>query len=111
PALALAWALHPLQVSSVLYIVQRMQTLATFFIAIALWAYVRARMAQIEGRPGRTRLLLTGLAWAGGLGSKEDAVLLPAYLLALELTVFRFQAADLSLSRRLRNGYLLAAVA
>src|SRR5690606_197154 len=31
-ALALAWAVHPLQVSSVLYIVQRMQTLTTLFI-------------------------------------------------------------------------------
>ena len=31
-AIALIWAIHPLQVSSVLYIVQRMQTMATLFI-------------------------------------------------------------------------------
>ena len=44
PALALAWALHPLQVSSVLYVVQRMQTMATLFLVLALLAYLTARL-------------------------------------------------------------------
>src|SRR3546814_3430063 len=35
PALALAWAIHPLQVSTVLYVVQRMQTLSTLFLVLA----------------------------------------------------------------------------
>jgi len=107
-AMALAWAVHPLQVSSVLYVVQRMQTLATLFLVLALWAYIRARRSQIEGRPGRTGWILTGLLWVIALGCKEDAMLLPAYLLALELTVLRFGAADPALARRLRRGYGLA---
>lgn len=109
-ALALAWAMHPLQVSSVLYVVQRMQTLATLFIVLALWAYLQARRAQVQGRPGRTGWMLAGLLWAAALGCKEDAVLLPAYLLALELTVLRFRAADPRLARRLQRGYLIATV-
>jgi len=109
--LALAWALHPLQVSSVLYVVQRMQTLATLFVLLALWAYLRARLAQIEGRPGRTGWMLTALLWAVALACKEDAILLPAYLLTLELTVLRFDAADAGLARRLRRGYALAVLA
>lgn len=109
-AMALAWAVHPLQVSSVLYVVQRMQTLATLFIVLALWAYLKARLAQIAGRPGRTGLLLSGMLWAVALGCKEDAVLFPAYTLALELTVLRFAASDSALARRLQRGYLFATV-
>ena len=107
-AATLAWALHPLQVSSVLYVVQRMQTLATLFIVLALWVYLKARQAQIEGRSGRTGLMLAGLLWVVAFGCKEDAVLLPAYTLALELTVLRFRAADPGLARKLRRGYLVA---
>lgn len=110
-AMAFVWATHPLQVSSVLYVVQRMQTLATLFIVLALWSYLTARRAQLEGRSGRTGWLLTGLLWATALACKEDAVLLPAYTLALELTVLRFGAGDAALAHRIKRGYLLATVA
>src|SRR3546814_15345469 len=50
PVLALAWAAHPLQVSSVLYAVQRFQTLGTLFLVRALWAYLNARPASSEER-------------------------------------------------------------
>lgn len=110
PLFALAWAVHPLQVSSVLYVVQRLQTMGTLFLVIALLAYLQARRAQIEGRSGRSGLLLCLLAWALALGCKEDSVLLPAYTLALELTVLRFAAADTRVAIGLRRGYLLAAL-
>ncbi len=110
-AMALAWGLHPQQVSSVLYVVQRMQTLATLFVLLALWTYLRARLAQIKGRPGRTGWMLTGLLWALALACKEDALLLPAYMLALELTLLRFDAADASLAKTLRRSYMLAVLA
>jgi hypothetical protein len=109
-ALSLAWAIHPLQVSAVLYVVQRMQTLSTLFLVLALWAYLKARLAQMEGHPGRTGWMLTVLLWTLAIGCKEDAVQLPAYTLALELTVLRFQAADPNLARRLRLGYLAGAL-
>lgn len=110
-ALALAWAAHPLQVSSVLYAVQRLQTMGTLFLILALWAYLQARRAQIEGRSGRTGILLTLLLWVLAMGCKEDSALLPAYTLALELTVLRFTAADARLATLLRRGYLLATLA
>lgn len=110
-ALALAWALHPLQVSSVLYAVQRLQTMGTLFLVIALVAYLHARRAQIRGRPGKRGILATVLAWALALGCKEDSVLLPVYTLALELTVLRFAAADPRQSTLLRRGYLVATIA
>lgn len=108
PALALTWALHPLQVSAVLYIVQRMQTMATLFVVLSLWAYIRARLAQIAGESGRKGLLLAGLAWVGALGCKEDAILVPAYLLILEVTLFRFHAASASVARTIRSGFIVA---
>lgn len=104
--LTAAWAMHPLQVSSVLYVVQRMQTMCTLFVVLALWTYLKARQAQIADRPSRRAWLLTVLFWMMALACKEDAVLLPAYTLALEVTVLRFRAADPGLSHRLRKSYL-----
>ncbi len=104
-ALALLWAIHPLQVSSVLYVVQRMQTLSTLFLVLALMAYLKARRAQIQNEPSRQDWLLTLLCWGLAFLSKEDAVLLPAYTLALELTVLRFRAASHTTARALRNAY------
>ncbi len=103
---ALAWAIHPLQVSSVLYVVQRMQTLSTLFLVLALWAYLGMRQAQIAGARSRLQGVLTVLFWALGFAGKEDAVLLPLYTLALELTVLRFQAARPKLATLWRRGYL-----
>jgi hypothetical protein len=111
PALALAWAAHPLQVSAVLYTVQRIQTMGTLFLVLALLAYLQARRAQINGRPGRLGLLASLLLWAVAMGCKEDSALLPAYALALELTVLRFAAADTEVTRRLKRLYLMATLA
>lgn len=110
-ALALAWAVHPLQVSSVLYVVQRMQTMATLFLVLALLSYLKARQAQIAGNSGRTAWMLTGLLWVLAIACKEDAALLPMYMLALELTVLRFRAHTSELSRKLKRGYMLLTIA
>lgn len=110
-ALALLWAVHPLQVSSVLYVVQRMQTLATMFLVLAMWAYLGLRHAQIDGRTGWPQGILVGVFGLLAIASKEDAVLLPAYLLILELTVLRFQAADATRARGLRNTWVAVACA
>ncbi len=108
---ALAWAVHPLQVSSVLYVVQRMQTLATLFLVLAMWCYLRGRLAQVQGESGRRSFLVSFMLWLLALGCKEDAVLLPVYCLLMELTVMQFRSASPVFSRRLRNCYLMAAAA
>lgn len=104
-AIALVWAVHPLQVSSVLYVVQRMQTLATLFLLLAMWSYMRGRQAQMQGLPARRHWYVAGIAWVLALASKEDAALFPAYALLLELTLLKFAAADAEVARRLRKGY------
>jgi len=82
-----------------------MQTLVTLFMLLALWAYLTMRKAQMEGGRSRKYGLLVALFWALGLACKEDAVLFPAYALAVELTVLRFTAKSPRLARGLRNGY------
>lgn len=103
----LLWAIHPLQVSSALYAVQRMQTLTTLFIVLALLTYIQARVAQIEARPSRPAWLMTMLWWLLAVASKEDSVLLPAYALLIELTVLRFRTASAAHARYLRGAYAL----
>lgn len=86
------WALHPLHVSTVLYVVQRMTELAALFSAIGVLLYVRGREMLIAGKP-RYGIMLVALG-AIGCGmlaalSKENGVLLPVLLLIVEMLFFR----------------------
>lgn len=105
--LTLLWALHPLQVSSVLYIVQRMQTMATLFIVLALWSYLLMRKNQMDGGRGRVQGIGVIIFWLLALTCKEDTVLLPVYTLLLELTVLRFKAGQEVVTRGLKQSYAL----
>lgn len=104
-AIAGFWAIHPLQVSTVLYVVQRMETLVTLFMLLGLMAYLRGRTSQMQGRTGWPWLVLAAAYGALGLGAKESAVLLPLYTLALELTLLRFDAATPRSTRLLKWVY------
>ncbi len=86
------WLVHPLNLTSVLYIVQRMTSLSTLFMVFGLCLYVFGRQRMLTGKPGLP-LILTGLVVCGGLAilSKETGALLPLYMLVLELTLFRFR--------------------
>src|SRR5690554_3792536 len=109
--LALVWAIHPIQVSSVMYVVQRMQTMETLFLVLSLWAYLGMRQMQMAGAGrGRGYGLLVLLFWLLALGCKEDAPALFLFLLALELTVLRFKAADEKVEKGLRQSFLLLTV-
>jgi len=90
---ALAWLVHPFNLTSVLYIVQRMNGLAALFMIWGAVCYARGRLNQLESRPGWT-WILGGLLGLGGLAvlSKENGILLPVYLLVVEFVFFRFQA-------------------
>lgn len=87
-ALAALWALHPLHVSTVLYVVQRMTMLAAMAQLAALWLYLEARLA---GDPARARRLLyvaVPLVLLAGVLGKETAVLALPLLLLLEFSWF-----------------------
>ena len=109
--ISLAWAAHPLQVSTVMYIVQRMETLSLTFVLLALLAYLRGRSAQIAGRRGWPWLATCVPLVMLGMLSKETAALFPAYCLALELTVLGFAAKSAGTARRWKWAYGAGALA
>ncbi|MFA7540729.1 MAG: hypothetical protein WCZ02_01375 [Lysobacterales bacterium] len=110
-AVSLVWAVHPLQVSTVLYVVQRMEMLAVTFIVLALIAYLLGRQRQIEGRTAWPWLFSCVPLTILGLGGKETALLLPAFALALELTVLRFEARSPAVARNWKWFYALSVIA
>ncbi|MDX1488340.1 MAG: tetratricopeptide repeat protein, partial [Acidiferrobacterales bacterium] len=86
----LLWLIHPIQLTSVLYVVQRMAELSALFTLLGLVLYMLGRLRLVAGRPGGTGLIAAGLIGCGLLGmlSKENAVLLPIFMLVIELTLF-----------------------
>jgi len=86
------WLVHPLNLTSVLYIVQRMTSLASLFMVCGLCLYVAGRHRMRQNRRGLP-LILTSLLAFGGLAifSKENGALLPLYMLIVEMTLFRFK--------------------
>ena len=86
------WALHPLHVSTVLYVVQRMTELAALFSVIGVLLYVHGREMLIAGKPrGGIMLVALGAIGCGMLAalSKENGALLPVLLLIVEVLFFR----------------------
>jgi tetratricopeptide (TPR) repeat protein len=92
-AAACVWLIHPIHVATVLFVVQRMTILCTFFMVAGLIAWLKG--AQLaERRPVAGSLLM--LAGLGGFGllailSKETAALLPGYAAVLACTVAPMQ--------------------
>jgi hypothetical protein len=84
------WLLTPLQVSSVLYLVQRMTLLSAFFCLAGLTAYCVARHRLAERpRAGLALMAIAVLAcWPLATLSKQNGALLVPLLLAVEFLVF-----------------------
>lgn len=89
--LAAAWLVHPLQASTVLYVVQRMEICAATGTLLALLFYLRAREAMLAERRWWPQMLMAGAAVALGLGFKESALLAPCFALAIEVTLLHFR--------------------
>lgn len=91
-AAAAIWLLHPLNLSTVLYVVQRMTSLAALFMVLGCLAYTSARLRSLRGAgPWPGLILSLGVCGPLATFSKENGVLLYPLLLLLEATLFRFQ--------------------
>ncbi len=108
-----AWLFHPLNLTSVLYVVQRMTSLSGLFTfwALALYALGRLRLMAGSTRSGIV-MILVGFFLFGGLSvlSKENGALVPFFMLVTEATLFRFSAATPSAKRFLVGFFLVFAV-
>jgi protein O-mannosyl-transferase len=68
------FGLHPININAVAYIVQRMTSLATFFILLTILLYIIA--TQSDNRVKKTLLyILSGISIVLGIFSKENAVM------------------------------------
>ncbi len=82
-AIALIWALHPLQTAAVTYVVQRAESLAGLLGLLALYGFVRATAPAGELRESARRLWAVGsvLACFLGVGTKETVAVVPIIIL------------------------------
>ena len=86
------WLLHPLFVSTTLYVVQRQAMLPATFILLGLLAYLRGRRLAEDTRGERgLSWMIAGIGLGTGLAmlSKGNGILLPSLALVLEFTVLK----------------------
>ncbi|MGD8741280.1 MAG: tetratricopeptide repeat protein, partial [Desulfobacterales bacterium] len=85
---AVLWAINPVQVQAVTYIVQRMASMAAMFYLLGIYFYVKTRYSRY---PINRILLLLGcaLSFILALGSKQNTVTLPLALLLIEIICFQ----------------------
>jgi hypothetical protein len=92
---AIAWMLLPINLTAVLYVVQRMESMANLAVLLGLWAYLAGRRRRYAGRGGLV-LALSGVLIGSILGglAKETAVMLPLYAALAEAVLFRWRKHD-----------------
>jgi hypothetical protein len=87
---AFSWAIHPIQMTSVLYVVQRMTSLSALFLLSAFLLHIRARQGVGLQKQDCFRLILAWLVfWPLSIYSKESGALLPSFIVAYELIIRR----------------------
>ncbi|HUH37171.1 MAG TPA: hypothetical protein VL027_04405 [Spongiibacteraceae bacterium] len=94
-----AWMLLPINLTAVVYVVQRMESMANLFVLLGLIGYMAGRQRMSAARTGKgagTGLLLCIssllLGTVFGLLAKETAVMLPLYAFLVEWIVLNFRA-------------------
>ncbi|MGD1018391.1 MAG: tetratricopeptide repeat protein [Verrucomicrobiia bacterium] len=81
-AVALLWALHPLDTESVTYVIQRSESLAGLFTVLTLYCVICGATAD----RATAWNFLAMLAGALAVGSKPEAVVVPGLVLAYDWT-------------------------
>lgn len=90
-AVAAAWVLHPFNLTSVLYIVQRMTSLSAFFCIWGMVLFLWGRIRVFDGKAG-VLAMLGSLVMFTPMAAlcKETGMLLPLFLLVIEVSFFNF---------------------
>ncbi len=88
---ALIWAIHPIQINAVTYIVQRMTSLAAMFSLLSMIAWMYGRQRWIENSYARAigGWIFAIAAWILGVLSKEHVVVVPILIAAHEILLLR----------------------
>ncbi len=88
---SIAWGVHPINLTAVLYVVQRMTSLATLFTILSMGFYLKARQALKINNNVKfgIYLTITLLLALCGIFSKENAALIFIYLFIIECVLNR----------------------
>lgn len=93
--LSLAWVVHPLNLTNVLYVVQRMNSLAAFFTLAGLIFYVSGRLNMLSfdhANTGLVKILCAVFVFTPLAAlSKENGLLLIGYISLIELAFFKLK--------------------
>ena len=90
-----AWLVLPINLTGVVYLSQRMESLANLFVLAGLYSYLRLRRQHYFGRSNATTLWISLITFTGaGLLAKEDAALLPLYTACIEFSLLQFKNSD-----------------
>lgn len=100
---AAVWALHPIQLTSVLYVVQRMTSLSALFVLAGLIVFLHGRLLlSTTGKKGLPIMYAGVIAGTVlGLGAKENAILLPLFALTLEYVLFARDKLSITVRQKL----------
>lgn len=87
---AAIWLLHPIQLTSVLYVVQRMTSLSASFLLLAFLLHVSSRQHErLALKHIYVLMFAWGVVWPLSLLSKESGALFPGFVAAYELIIRR----------------------
>ena len=101
-AVASAWLVHPLNLTGVLYVVQRMTSMSALFTLLGLISYLHGRQQLPSGKAGWGWILASfALFIPLAAFSKENGALLPVFMLMIEFIFFRVQAPSTGARRML----------
>lgn len=78
------WSVHPVFVTSVSYIVQRMTSMAGLFYIMSMYFYLKGRTSEKTGKSIGS-FILCALAGVASLLTKENAVILPFSIFLFDL--------------------------
>lgn len=107
--IAATWALHPIQLTSVLYVVQRMNSLSALFVLAGLIVFLHGRgllaATEAKGLP----IMYAGIAIGAvmGAGAKENAILLPLFALTIEYTLFSRASLSVAIQKQVQHFYVV----
>jgi hypothetical protein len=104
--IAAGWMLLPINLTAVLYVVQRMESLANLFVLLGLLGYVIGRRQMLDPTSPPPSVSKEGPRWGSfilcavsitlptllGLLAKETAVMLPLYAVLIEWALFHFHS-------------------
>ncbi len=85
---AVLWAINPIQIQAVTYIVQRMASLCAMLYILSLYFYLQGRLHG-KGKNRFYAYLACLICFLLALGSKENAILFPFTLVLVEFIFFQ----------------------